>query len=93
MNARTNSKTTNATTAQPAEKKEYNVSGTKLEESTKVKFVANPKRVNSAAWERYEKYQTAATFGEYLQLNPGKFAMADARHDLSKGFLKLADAK
>lgn len=78
-----------ASDAAPAN--EYLVSGTKVTADTPVSYAANPKRPNSAAWERYEHYQSASTFGEYLELNEGKFAMADARHDLGKGFLKIAE--
>ena len=70
-------------------KTEYVVSGTKFDDGTKIKFRENPKRKNSASWERYEKYQKAKTFGEYLKLNEGKFQMADARHDLGKTFLEI----
>jgi hypothetical protein len=85
------------TTAAPAEAeaatKNYVVSGVKVEDSTPVKYVANPKRQNSAAWERYEKYQGASTWAEYKELNSSKFMMADARHDFSKGFLKIGAEK
>jgi len=73
--------------------KEYNVVGVKITEGTKIKFVPNPKRVNSAAHARYEKYQSCKTFGEYLKKNEGKFAMADARHDLTHKFLQIEAGK
>jgi len=72
-----------------SEVKEYVVNTTKLTDTTKIKFAENPKRQKSAAHERYTKYSKAKTFGEYLKLNEGKFAMADARYDLAKGFLQL----
>lgn len=75
-------KTENSTT-------EYLVSGQKFTAETKIKFQDNPKRKNSASWERYEKYQSSSTFGEYLKSNEGKFQMADARHDLGKSFLEI----
>ena len=76
------------TSTKPAvEEKEFIVSDQKFVDSTKIKFKENPKRKNSAAWGRYEKYQTATTWGKYRELNDGKFMMADARHDLGKGFL------
>lgn len=68
---------------------EYVVNGTKFTDTTKIKFVENPKRPKSAAHARYAQYQKAKTFGEYLRLNEGKFAMADARHDLGKTFLTV----
>jgi len=71
------------------EKIEYTVSGQKFADDTKIKFRENPKRKNSASWARYEKYQAAKTFGEYLKLNEGKFQMADARHDFGKTFLEI----
>lgn len=72
------------------EKTEYVVGSTKLTSDTKIKFVANPKRTGSKAHSRYEKYSQAKTFGEYLKLNDPKMAMADARYDLSKEFLKIS---
>jgi len=69
---------------------EYVVNGTKIDSESKIVFKANPKRNGSASHARYEKYQAATTFAKYLKLNEGKFQMADARHDLSKGFLSLA---
>jgi hypothetical protein len=68
---------------------EYVVNTVKLNDSTKIKFVENPKRQKSAAHNRYSKYGKAKTFGEYLKLNEGKFSMADARYDLSHGFLTV----
>jgi len=68
---------------------EYVINTTKMTSDTKITFVENPKRQKSAAHARYTKYSKAKTFGEYLKLNEGKFAMADARYDLGKGFLKL----
>ena len=76
----------------PAEQpKEWVVNGHKFSEDTAIKFRSNPKRANSQAWTRYETYQTAETFGEYLKLNSGKAQMADARHDFGKGFLTVVD--
>ena len=65
------------------------INGTKMTDQTKIKFIDNPKRKNSQAWSRYEKYQAAKTVAEYLKLNEGKYAKADLRHDLSKEFLKV----
>ena len=65
------------------------INGVKVTDQTKIKYVTNPKRPNSRAWERYEKYQTAKTIAEYLKLNDGKFAKADLRHDLGKEFLTI----
>ena len=65
------------------------INATKFEKDTEITFQPNPKRKGCASGRRYEQYQTAKTFGEYLDLNEGKFQMADARYDLQKGFLKL----
>lgn len=70
---------------------EYVINGTKLNDNTRISFVSNPKRPNSMAHARYESYQDSTTFGEYLELNEGKYSMADARHDLNKGFLIIDD--
>lgn len=70
------------------DQKEWVVNTTKFTEDTPVKFVANPKRKGSKAHTRYEKYSKASTWGEYLKLSDSKFAMADARYDMSKEFLK-----
>ena len=72
---------------------EYLVNGTKFTAETEIKFRENPKRKNSQAWGRYEKYQTAKTWGEYMKLNDGKYMMADARHDLGKEFLSISSVK
>ena len=69
---------------------EYVVNGIKLNDNTKIKFIANPKRDGSKAHERYKKYESAKTFGEYMTLNDKKYAMADARHDIQKEFLKIS---
>ena len=69
----------------------YLVNGVTLEDTTVIEFAANPKRANSAAWARYEKYQAAKTWGEFRALNKNKHMMADARHDMSKNFLKLTE--
>ena len=70
---------------------EWCVNTTKFLKDTPIKYVSNPKREGCSSWIRYEKYKEAKTFGEYLELNPGKFSMADARHDLQKEFLKIVD--
>lgn len=84
---------TEVTVETKEEVKEYVVNGVKFTTDTPIEFRANPKRPNSQAWSRYEKYQTAKTFGEYLSLNKSKQQMADARYDLGRGFLKLAETK
>ena len=81
-----------ATTEQQTEQ-EYLVNGRKFTAQTKIKFRENPKRKNSQAWARYEKYQVATTWAEYMRLNDGKYLMADARHDLGKEFLQPVDGK
>jgi len=68
---------------------EYQIGGVKVAADSKIAFKSNPKRSGSAAHSRYEKYQSASTFAGYLKLNEGKFQMADARHDIGKGFLTL----
>jgi hypothetical protein len=79
----------NAVKTEEQQKVEYVVNTVKLNDLTKIKFADNPKRQKSAAHSRYSKYQNAKTFGEYLKLNEGKFSMADARYDLSHGFLTV----
>ena len=68
---------------------EWVVNTTKFNVDTPIAFRLNPKREGCQSWKRYEKYQVATTFGEYLELNAGKFSMADVRHDLAKEFLTL----
>ena len=70
-------------------KTEWVINGTKVEESTKLKFAENPKREGSKAHTRYEQYSKAKTWGQYLKVAEPKFAMADARYDLQKEFLKI----
>lgn len=84
MNAKTEKTEAKTETTQ-----EFLIGSVKVTNETKISYVANPKRPNSRAWERYEKYQTATTIAEYLKLNDGKYAKADLRHDLSKEFLTI----
>ena len=55
----------------------------------------NPKKVTSQAWERYEKYKSARTLGEFYQLastfDKGKNVRADFQNDLAKGFVSFVD--
>lgn len=46
----------------------------------------NPKRVNTAAYNRYESYMDSLTVGEFIA-NGG--TLADFRYDLKKGFIKI----
>jgi len=87
------SKTTVANKTEESNPGEWVVNTTKFEKDTEIIFSTNPKRNGCASWLRYEKYSKAKTFGEYLELNAGKFSMADARYDVQKKFLRrLADA-
>lgn len=57
----------------------------------------NPKKVLTAAFERYERYKRAQTVGEYLQVfkeTPAdiKFAKVDFQNDQKKGYLRLVTA-
>jgi len=70
---------------------EWVVNTTKFKKETEIKFAANPKRNGCASWSRYEKYSKAKTFGEYLELNTGKFSMADARYDVQKKYLMIRE--
>ena len=69
--------------------KEYVIGPNKVTSETKIKYAANPKRKNSAAWARYEQYQTAKTFAEYQKLNQDKQSIPDLKHDFSKGFVEF----
>lgn len=80
---------TEKTEAKTETKAEFLINDVKVTADTKIAYLPNPKRPNSAAWERYEAYQDAKTIGQYLELNDTRFAKADLRHDLSKEFLKI----
>jgi len=69
----------------------WNINGEMFYEDTKIKFVENPKRENSKARKRYEMYEKARTFKEYMDLNVTKYALADFRNDHSKGFVQKLD--
>ena len=71
----------------------YNVNGKKLTPGIRITYIPNPKRPGSMAHARYEKYQKAKTFGQYLKLNQGEYAMPDARWDLERGFLIILREK
>ena len=68
---------------------EWIVGPHKVTAKTKLKYKPNPKRKNSAAWLRYEQYQTAKTFGEYQNLNKDKQSIPDLKHDFSKHFVEI----
>ena len=70
--------------------KEWIIGAHKVTESTKLKYVKNPKRKNSKAWARYDAYQSATTFGEYQKLNTDKQSIPDLKYDLQKEFVKIA---
>lgn len=69
-------------------KKVYNINGNSVEETTKLAYVAaNPKRKNSAAHGRFEKYMKAKTVAEFFKLGG---TLADLRYDENKEFVKLS---
>ena len=69
-------------------KKSYNVNGTAVEETTKLAYVqVNPKRKNSAAHGRFEKYMKAKTVTEFFKLGG---TLADLRYDSNKEFVKIS---
>lgn len=70
-------------------KTEHIVNGVKFTPTTKIEFTDNPKQPHSKAHARYAIYQKAKTWGEYLKLNQGGYAMIDARYDFGKGFLRV----
>ena len=70
-------------------KTEHIINGVKFTPTTKIEFTDNPKQPHSKAHARYAIYQKAKTWGEYLKLNQGGYAMIDARHDFGKGFLRV----
>ena len=56
-------------------------------ESFKIAFAQdNPKRPDSASYERYEAYKAATCGDEVLELGGSK---SDVLHDYKKGFLKV----
>ena len=64
-------------------------SGTKLPGNARIKVqTPNPKRRNTASWKRYERYMTASTVSEYLQLGG---LPEDLRWDLHRGFVTCID--
>ena len=69
------------------------ISGYRIDDQTTFEYKSNPKRVNCAAWKRYENYQEATNIEEYLELTKenSKFAKADLRYDVEHGHLKLID--
>ena len=71
-------------------KKSYNVNGTTVENATKIAYVAaNPKRKNSAAHGRFEKYMKAKTVEQFFKMGG---TLADLRYDSNKEFVKITPA-
>jgi len=68
----------------------YMINGVKVDETTHISFVANPKRKGFQAFARYEVYQYATTIGELMEFNKTDF-MPDARHDHKHGFMHIVD--
>ena len=67
------------------------INDTKVESSTPIRYISNPKRFGKKAWTRYEEYQSATTVGEYIEMTDPKYANADLRYDHMKGFLIIDD--
>ena len=63
----------------------------KVDETTKVEYVTNPKRAGFKAHARYEEYQRCTTIGEYLELCTDKYSRPDLRYDEDHGYLKIYD--
>ena len=69
-------------------KKVYNINGNSVEETTKLTYVQNnPKRKNSAAHGRFEKYMKSKTVAEFFKLGG---TLADLRYDSNKEFVKIS---
>ena len=72
----------------------YQFNGQVVEKDTKIEYKSNPKRPNSKAHTRYERYQEAKTVEEYIELMgeaDKRYIMPDLRHDHDKGFLGIYD--
>ena len=67
------------------------INAVKVESSTNIEYVSNPKRVGKKAWTRYESYAECTTIGEYFDIAEKKYAMADLRYDLDKEFLTIIE--
>ena len=69
------------------------VNGVLMTEATQLSYIANPKRIGSAAYERYEAYKSVQTVGEYFAIASEKHGKADLRWDHDKKFCVVADAE
>ena len=49
----------------------------------------NPKKRGSASWDRYERYKSARTVGEFLDAGG---TSGDLRHDWARGYVTQASA-
>lgn len=67
------------------------VNGVTVSSETKIAYAANPKRVGSKAYDRYEAYKSATTIGEYFSITKpyGMVAKADLRWDHDRKFLTI----
>ena len=69
--------------------KVYNANGVLVSTECKINMKANPKRVGSKAYLRYESYGGSKTVGEYIE-NGG--TPADLKWDQKKEFLELLES-
>lgn len=70
------------------------LNGEKVNSSTTLTYVANPKKTGSLAYARYEKYSKFNTIEEYITKCAKSailksYARADLRWDHDKGFIEL----
>lgn len=67
------------------------INGVKVEMSTVIQYVDNPKRVGKKSWTRYEEYQSVTTVGEYFEITDPKYSKPDLRYDMDHGFLTIVE--
>lgn len=66
------------------------VNGVLVTEKSAIKFIANPKRVGSLAYDRYDSYQECETIGQYFEVcGDSKYAKADLRWDHDRAFMTI----
>jgi len=68
----------------------YIINGLKINNDTKINFIANPKRPGFKAYERYNIYQYAQNIDELKIMNPTYFK-ADLKYDLLHKFCLIEE--
>ena len=68
------------------------VNSVKVDETMKMEYISNPKRIGFKAHARYEEYMSCESIEEYMEMCDVRYARPDLRYDEEHGFLRIYDA-